>query len=99
MLWVALLRRLLYNGNTMCRLLFCALVFLSTLPVSAQRRELPARVPPKRSSQVENGFGINSDLPRDPYLPWRRWWWTRMFDAGVSWIRIGQYENSSDYTS
>ena len=22
-----------------------------------------------------------------------------MFDAGVSWIRIGQYENSSDYTS
>ncbi len=59
----------------------------------------PAKVPPKRSSQIENGFGINSDLPRDPYLPWDRWWWTRMFDAGVSWIRIGQYENSSDYTS
>jgi hypothetical protein len=48
---------------------------------------------------VENGFGINSDLPRDPYLPWNRWWWTRMFDAGVGWIRIGQYENSSDPTS
>ncbi|MBZ5603755.1 MAG: hypothetical protein LAO79_15750 [Acidobacteriia bacterium] len=59
----------------------------------------PAKVPPKRSSQIENGFGINSDLPREPYLPWDRWWWTRMFDAGVSWIRIGQYENSSDYTS
>jgi len=59
----------------------------------------PAKVPPKRSSQIENGFGINSDLPRNPYLPWDRWWWTRMFDAGVSWIRIGQYENSSDYTS
>src|SRR5579885_863494 len=59
----------------------------------------PAKVPPKRSSQIENGFGINSDLPRDPYLPWDRWWWTRMFDAGVSWIRIGQYENSSDPTS
>src|SRR5271156_653407 len=60
---------------------------------------IPNRVPPKRSSQIQNGFGINSDLPREPYLPWDRWWWTRMFDAGVSWIRIGQYENSSDYTS
>ena len=59
----------------------------------------PERVPPKRSSQVQSGFGINSDLPREPYLPWNRWWWTRMFDAGVSWIRIGQYENSSDPTS
>src|SRR5215813_10112053 len=62
-------------------------------------RKLPDKVPPKRTSQVEDGFGINSDLPRDPYLPWNRWWWTRMFDAGFKWIRIGQYENSSDYTS
>ncbi len=67
-----------------------------TLPLLAQ---LPDRVPPKRSSQIENGFGINSDFPREPFLPWDRWWWTRMFDAGVSWIRIGQYENSSDPTS
>lgn len=59
----------------------------------------PARVPPKRSAQITDGFGINSDLPRQPYLPWDAWWWTRMFDAGASWIRIGQYENSSDYTS
>ncbi len=64
------------------------------LPLSAQKH-----VPPKRSSQVQDGFGINADLPRDPYLPWDRHWWTRMFDAGVSWIRIGQYENTSDYTS
>jgi hypothetical protein len=62
-----------------------------TFPLLAQ---VPERVPPKRSSQIENGFGINSDLPREPFLPWDRWWWTRMFDAGVSWIRIGQYENS-----
>jgi hypothetical protein len=62
-------------------------------------QSLPSHVPPKRSSQIQNGFGINSDLPRLPYLPWDRWWWTRMFDAGVSWIRIGQYENSSDPTS
>jgi hypothetical protein len=69
---------------------------LLAIPLFAQ---VPDHVPPKRSSQIENGFGINSDLPRDPYLPWDRWWWTRMFDAGVSWIRIGQYENSSDPTS
>lgn len=74
---------------------FAALA-LCILPVCAQ---VPTRVPPKRSSQIENGFGINSDLPREPFLPWDRWWWTRMFDAGVSWIRIGQYENSSDPTS
>jgi hypothetical protein len=54
---------------------------------------------PRRSSQIYDGFGINSDLPRDPYIPWNRWWWTRMFDAGINFIRIGQYENSSDYTS
>ena len=60
---------------------------------------LPSHVPPKRSSQIRDGFGINSDLPRDPYLPWNRRWWTRMFDAGFKWIRIGQYENSSDWTS
>ena len=69
---------------------------LTAIPALAQT---PTQVPPKRSSQIKNGFGINSNLPRDPYLPWNRWWWTRMFDAGVSWIRIGQYENSSDYTS
>ena len=62
-------------------------------------RSVPDHVPPKRSSQIHDGFGINSDLPRDPYLPWNRWWWTRMFDAGFKWIRIGQYENSSDRTS
>jgi hypothetical protein len=60
---------------------------------------VPNHIPPRRSSQIQDGFGINSDLPRDPYLPWDRWWWTRMFDAGVKWIRIGQYENSSDRTS
>jgi hypothetical protein len=63
------------------------------------RRRVPDHVPPKRSSQIHDGFGINSDMPREPYLPWNRWWWTRMFDAGVKWIRIGQYENSSEPTS
>jgi len=82
-----------------------ALLFaISILPPSSLRAEearkpLPDHVPPKRSSQIHDGFGINSDLPREPYLPWDRWWWTRMFDAGFKWIRIGQYENSSDRTS
>ena len=69
------------------------------LAIGSLAAQVPDRVPPKRSSQIENGFGINSDLPREPFLPWDRWWWTRMFDGGVSWIRIGQYENSSDPTS
>lgn len=73
---------------------------LTSLGAEAQApRAVPDHVPPKRSSQIHDGFGINSDMPRDPYLPWNRWWWTRMFDAGFKWIRIGQYENSSDYTS
>jgi hypothetical protein len=79
-----------------------SLVFLFLIaPISwgQASRPLPDHVPPKRSSQIHNGFGINSDMPRDPYLPWNRWWWTRMFDAGFKWARIGQYENSSDRTS
>lgn len=66
---------------------------------AADAAPIPTEIPPRRSSQIHDGFGINSDLPREPYLPWDRWWWTRMFDAGVKWIRIGQYENSSDRTS
>jgi hypothetical protein len=62
-------------------------------------KKLPNRLLPRRSSQIHDGFGINADLPRDPYIPWNRWWWTRMFDAGINFTRIGQYENSSDYTS
>jgi len=74
-------------------------VLLATSLLAQSPRKIPTKVPPKRTSQIQDGFGINSDLPRDPYLPINRWWWTRMFDAGFKWIRIGQYENSSDYTS
>src|SRR6266513_2211391 len=81
-----------------CLLAILTLCSLNPERMSAQK-PLPEKVPPKRSSQIKDGFGINSDLPRDPYLPWNRWWWTRMFDAGFKWIRIGQYENSSDRTS
>jgi len=78
---------------------FLAATGLCGFSTAQDSRKLPDKVPPKRTSQIQDGFGINSDLPRDPYLPWNRWWWTRMFDAGFKWIRIGQYENSSDYTS
>ena len=82
--------------------LVCGIALLLALPsrsLAQGSRRAPGHVPPKRSSQIQDGFGINSDLPRDPYLPWSQRWWTRMFDAGFKWIRIGQYENSSDRTS
>jgi hypothetical protein len=89
-----------FDNRCLILFIFAAVIFLYSPELSAQsRRQLPDHVPPKRSSQIHDGFGINSDLPREPYLPWNRWWWTRMFDAGFKWIRIGQYENSSDYTS
>lgn len=74
-------------------------ILLAAEGAPARQHRLPGHIPPRRTSQIRDGFGINSDLPREPYLPWERWWWTRMFDAGASWIRIGQYENSSDQTS
>src|SRR5262245_14734769 len=67
--------------------------------VGQSKRNVPDRIPPKRSSQIENGLGgVNTSLPRDPYIPWNRWWWTGMFDAGIKWARIGQYEDTSDIT-
>jgi hypothetical protein len=90
------------NGHTcLCKLAVLTVGALLALAPAirtarGQTRHVPDHVPPKRSSQIQNGFGINSNLPREPYLPWNRWWWTRMFDAGVGWIRIGQYENSSE---
>ncbi len=92
------------TGSVFRRSILFGVIALAIIPnhsIFAQsgKSGVPDHVPPKRSSQIQNGFGINSDLPREPYLPWNRWWWTRMFDAGVSWIRIGQYENSSEPTS
>jgi hypothetical protein len=96
MRYVSARRGVRYFVPVICTTAFL-LIPLRTLGQSQPK--VPDHVPPKRSSQIQDGFGINSDLPRDPYLPWNRWWWTRMFDAGFKWIRIGQYENSSDRTS
>jgi hypothetical protein len=87
------------------RLLFAAaalmLLALTVIGSAAgqSKRNVPDRIPPKRSSQIENGLGgVNTSLPRNPYIPWNRWWWTRMFDSGLKWARIGQYEDTSDIT-
>lgn len=87
------------NHSLFVVLFLLSVLFLRSELCAQAARKLPDKVPPKRTSQIQDGFGVNSDLPRDPYLPWNRWWWTRMFDAGFKWIRIGQYENSSDRTS
>lgn len=94
------MKRSLIHAASYPFLILSSCLLLTVMGAAAQAsRSVPDHVPPKRSSQIHDGFGINSDLPRDPYLPWNRWWWTRMFDAGFKWIRIGQYENSSDRTS
>src|ERR1700682_6428690 len=89
------------NSRNSRRLVLLALAVLAVLHGGSEARskKLPRHLIPRRSSQIRDGFGINSDLPRVPYIPWNRWWWTRIFDAGINFIRIGQYENSSDYTS
>jgi hypothetical protein len=76
------------------------LVSMATSAWAAEKKAgVPERIPPKRSSQIDKGLGgVNTSLPRDPYIPWNRWWWTRMFDGGITWARIGQYEDTSDIT-
>ncbi len=70
---------------------------MATCAWAAEGKGVPERIPPKRSSQIDKGLGgVNTSLPRDPYIPWNRWWWTRMFDGGITWARIGQYEDTSD---
>jgi hypothetical protein len=78
--------------------LFPSIILCVPLLVRAQGAVVPAQIPPRRSSQIHDGFGQNVNLPRNPYLPWNRWWWTRLADASVKWVRIGQYEDSSDLT-
>lgn len=83
-----------------CLIVALWLPHFATLCIAAEPdRAASGRLVPRRSSQIKDGFGINADLPREPYIPSNRWWWTRLFDAGINFIRIGQYENSSDYTS
>jgi len=75
------------------------LIVISFHSAVSQQAPIPKEVPARRSSQLSDGFGVNLPLPREPRLPWNQVWWTRLFDSGVKWVRLGQYENTSDKTS
>jgi len=60
--------------------------------------EVPSKIPRRRATQLLDGFGVNLDLPRRPRMPWTKSW-TPLFDSGAKWVRIGQYENSSEKIS
>jgi hypothetical protein len=60
--------------------------------------EVPSKIPRRRATQLLDGFGVNLDLPRRPRMPWTKTW-TPLFDSGAKWVRIGQYENSSEKIS
>ena len=77
-----MLRRICLGHNlSLCKLtaavFFTLVLILNGKSLAQATPPVPEKVPPKRTSQIQDGFGINSDLPRDPYLPWNRWWWTR----------------------
>jgi hypothetical protein len=80
-------------------LVLCASFLVGILvPAISHGQGLPKEVPPRRSTQLSDGFGMNLPLPREPRLPWNQRWWTLLFDSGVKWVRLGQYENTSDKT-
>lgn len=74
------------------------LVLLTCAAQLAFAQPVPSKIPKRRSTQLLDGFGMNVDLPRHPRMPWTKTW-APLFDAGVKWVRIGQYENSSEKTS
>ena len=84
-----------YAGRTI--LTIVSLGIASTI-LGADLVSTPTFVPKRRSHQLIDGFGVNIDLPREPHMPWTKTW-APIFDSGVKWVRIGQYENSSEKTS
>ena len=59
---------------------------------------VPKRIPRRNSTQLLDGFGVNLNLPRQPRMPWTETL-APLFDSGAKWVRIGQYENSSEQVS
>jgi len=78
--------------------ILAAAILLNSLIVSVQAQDIPSKIPRRSSMQLTDGFGANVNLPRLPRMPWTKTW-TPIFDAGVKWVRIGQYENSSEQIS
>ena len=91
---------MIYELSLRRTLLLLVVSLIAGLSLHAQGGDppVPKDVPPRRSTQLSDGFGVNLPLPRDPRLPWTQHWWTRVFDSGVKWVRLGQYENSSEKT-
>jgi hypothetical protein len=76
-----------------------ALIVFVCVEMTSPAQRLPTEVPHRRSTQLADGFGMNIALPREPRMSWISHSWTPIFDSGVKWVRIGQYENSSEKTS
>ena len=76
------------------RILIFALLLQFAFP-QAQAQDIPTKIPRRSSIQLLDGFGMNVALPRQPRMPWTKAW-VPLFDAGVKWVRIGQYEAPSD---
>jgi hypothetical protein len=74
------------------------ILIVALLLQSAFAQDVPSKIPRRRSTQLLDGFGVNLNLPRRPRMPWTKTW-TPLFDSGVKWVRIGQYENSSEQIS
>jgi hypothetical protein len=86
------------RGFTAVLYFFC---FGAFVPAVAPQTSapLPSHIPPRRASQLQEApAGVNTSLPRMPYLPWAETWWTRIYDGGMKYVRIGQYEDTSDVT-
>ncbi len=79
------------------RILIVALLLTLGFP-QAQAQDVASKIPRRSSTQLLDGFGVNVNLPRRPRMPWTKTW-TPLFDSGVKWVRIGQYENSSEQIS
>jgi len=76
------------------RILLIVLLLQFVIP-QAQAQNVPSKIPRRSSTQLLDGFGVNVNLPRRPRMPWTKTW-TPLFDSGAKWVRIGQYENSSE---
>ncbi|MGB8479575.1 MAG: hypothetical protein WCE63_12145 [Acidobacteriaceae bacterium] len=94
------------HGFSTCKAVFasllCTALYVTTagrVAVAQMSNQLPSHIPPRRSSQLQEApAGVNTSLPRLPYLPWTERWWTRIYDGGFKYVRIGQYEDTSDMT-
>ncbi|HEX6804449.1 MAG TPA: fibronectin type III domain-containing protein [Terriglobales bacterium] len=87
-----------HNPFSHLLLLLCGGLLAGSTWAQTAKPHPPSEVPARRSTQLLDGFGVNLDLPRDPRLPWTGHWWTQLPDSGVKWVRLGQYENSSEKT-